>query len=565
MQRKHSTFVDIRIHHTAGNWFTMTDDGNDDLAKLRRQQRLASAGETEASSDWPSQATDASSTSTSSPTRDELEQRVLGAVRQAVTDVLQEGKRPTDLPSIDMDFVATPRARDTTNALHVEPIHPSSDDQLSVAPINPPANLGSSPTEKSAMPLVVVGIGLVLIVGALIFSLPGDDQDLFGSAPGDTTDRQVAKPFDDPDQVRLSASAPVSSHLLASGITAGNGSGAGTKHQEAVATAARDGELREGIVQERQKSGDGERQPLPPARAAEVQVLRAAAEQRQQQELGAGREQRAALRAAKQRQQLEADRKRLAALRDAEDKTRRQAAERRLKQQEQEAERQRLSDLRAAVETARREAAERRQQLADQAERVRVAMLREAEQSARREATLRKQKAAGAAERKRIAAVRAAHERSLAEIGIRDPVEMDDLVAATRKRLRSEGVITARLNAVLEEAKQARLRSDRLQANSAELPGAWAAEEKARLKLEQLLAEISKEQATAAAPRLRNGPSLIRNTVTLRLKESNLKITGVLVEHNARRYVVQLPSNEQVTLPVEHFNCISTSCPQSSN
>jgi len=561
MQRKHSTFVDIDIHHTAGNWFTMTDDGNDGLAKLRRQQPRASSGETETSSDRPPQATGASSTPISSPTRDELEQRVLGAVRQAVTDVLQEGKRPTDLPSIDMDFVAAPRAGDTTNAVHVKPIHPPLDDQLSAGPINSPAILDSSPAEKSAIFFVVAGIGLVLLIGALIFALPGDDQDLFGSAPGDTTDRQVAKPFDDPDQARLSASAPVSSHLSASGVTAGNGSGAVTKHPEAVATATREGELREGI-----ERGDGERHPLSPARAAEVEVLRAAAEQRQQQELGAGREQqRAALRAAKERQQLEADRKRLAALRDAEDKALRQAAERRLKLQEQEAERQRLSDLRAAVKAARQEAAERRQQLADQAERVRVAMLREAEQSARREATLRKQKAAAAAERKRIAAVRAAHERSLAEIGIRDPIEMDDLMAATRKRLRSEGVITDRLNAVLEEAKQARLRSDRLQANSAALPGAWAAEEKARLKLEQLLAEISKEQATAAAPRLRNGPSLVRNTVTLRLKESNLKITGVLVAHDARSYVVQLPSNEQVTLPIEHFNCISTSCPQSSN
>jgi hypothetical protein len=37
---------------------------------------------------------------------EDLESRVLGAVRQAVADVMKDGKKPVDLPAIDMDFAA---------------------------------------------------------------------------------------------------------------------------------------------------------------------------------------------------------------------------------------------------------------------------------------------------------------------------------------------------------------------------------------------------------------------------------------------------------------------------
>ena len=223
----------------------------------------------------------------------------------------------------------------------------------------------------------------------------------------------------------------------------------------------------------------------------------------------------------------------------------------------EEAERQRLALLRAAVEKAQDEVTERKRQLEAQDERLRIASLREAQQ----ETAKRKQQEAVAAEHRRLASKRAALQKALAEIGVRDPREIENLATEAKKRLRSETVLAERLNSILEEAKQARQRSNSPPSSQEELPSAWTAEEKVRLKLEQLLTEIDKEEKVALAPQLRAGPTLARKRVTLQLKESNLKITGELNSHDKLNYVIRLPSNELKILPIEHFDCISSDCP----
>ena len=96
------------------------------------------------------------------------------------------------------------------------------------------------------------------------------------------------------------------------------------------------------------------------------------------------------------------------------------------------------------------------------------------------------------------------------------------------------------------------------------LPLAWTIEEKARLKLEQLLSEINDEKQVAAAPQLRAGPTLVRNQVTLKLKDSNLRLTGELKSYSKLEFVIELPSKERMTLPTEHFDCFGRSCPKAA-
>ncbi|MGI9477090.1 MAG: hypothetical protein ACR2PI_10320 [Hyphomicrobiaceae bacterium] len=573
----------------------MDDDGNGNkgLSKLRRQQQQGDTAEAQASSEAAPNATadqsavtESGSASSNSATRDELEQRVLGALRQAVSDVMQDGRQQAELPSIDMNFVATPSVADQEKPRPTELNHPASDDERSVEEIIQASELKSSPSERSPTPFLLAGVGLVLIVATMFLTMPGNDLSMFTEDSNRTTDRQVALQSGQSDQVSLSDSQLQSDRSSASEPAVGAGSSDIIEQQNTI-TATPSSETREVTIPERPRA----------AQAIKKRTLRAVNEQVQSQQRETGLERADVLRAAEVRAQLEAverelreqreaeqerakaervaEQKRIAAQPAAEQKAKQEAAERKqqqqeaaerlLKKQEQEAERRRVADLQATVAKARREAAKRKQQLADQAERVRVALLRETEEKARRDAALRRQKAAAAAEQERIEAARAKQKRALAEIGIRDQRQMDELMAATKKRLQSESVITDRLNAVLEEAKQARLRANRLQSGSEALPGAWAAEEKARLKLEQVLTEISQEQAVATTPRLRHGPTLVRNAVTLQLKESNLKVSGVLIAHDARKFVVQLPSKEQVTLPVEHFDCISTGCPKRPN
>ncbi|MFY0611122.1 MAG: hypothetical protein JXQ99_06330 [Hyphomicrobiaceae bacterium] len=498
--------------------------------------------------------------SASPPTRDELEQRVLGAVRQAVTDVMQENRQPTDLPKIDMDFVATSQAPSNASPLLGELNHPPADDASPIEQIIQTSDLKSPHNEKPVTPFVLGGIGLVLIVAALVLTLPGNDNDLFGTASNSATERQVAKLSEQPEQIHASGSEFLSDH--SSAAESSERKGATADSGKLNATSSSDPE-NDDTKRKRKTDENDDNQSLTSLGAVEQQLLGPVAQPSPQEDQAIELKRLDVLRAAEEKakqeaakralqQQHVAKQKRVAAQRAAEERAEREAAARRLKQQEQEAERQRVAKLRAAVEVARREAAKRKQLLAEQAERVRVAMLREAEQRSRSEA----------AKRKRMASIRAKKDQALAAIGIHDQRQMDELLAATKKRLQSEGVITERLNAAVEESRQARLRLDRLQNNAGELPAAWAAEEKARLKLERVLTEISNEQSVAAAPRLRTGPTLARDTVTLQLKESNLKISGNLIAHDARNFVVQLPSNERVTLPVEHFKCISTSCPK---
>jgi len=95
-----------------------------------------------------------------------------------------------------------------------------------------------------------------------------------------------------------------------------------------------------------------------------------------------------------------------------------------------------------------------------------------------------------------------------------------------------------------------------------DLPDDWAEEEKVRLRLEQLLIAAANE---ASAPQLRNGPILARRAVTLQLKNSNLKIAGELKSHSQKFYVILLPSQEEISLPVEYFDCNGNSCPKPPN
>ena len=581
----------------------MDDDGNGNkgLAKLRRRRPSDSANVTKASSQAGSQSAldqspeiEGDNSPPGAATRDELEQRVLGAVRQAVSDVMQDGKQPAELPSIDMNFVATPGAADKARPRHPELNH-IADDERPIQQIIQDSELHSLPAERSFTPFLLACAGLALIGATLFLTMPGNDLVIFADNTGRTTDRQVAQLSERSDQVSLSdlqlqldnasASEPAlgagSSDLIEQHNTIAKTRSSGTRQatpaeQSRAAHIVKQPTLRTINEQNRSEQRKAEAKQPDVLRAADVRAQLEAAERALQEQREAEEVRIAALRAAEEKakreaaeqerqRQREVEQKRIEAQRAAERKAKLEAAERRLREQELEAERQRVADLQAAVEKARREAAKRKQQLAEQAERVRVAMLRETEEKARRDAALRRQQAAAAAEQERTRSARAKHKRALAEIGIRDQRQMDELMAATKKRLQSESVITDRLNAVLEEAKQARLRANRLQNGSEALPGAWAAEEKARLKLEQVLTEISQEQAVAATPRLRQGPTLVRNAVTLKLKESNLKISGVLIAHDARKFVVQLPSKEQVTLPVEHFDCISTGCPKLPN
>lgn len=248
-----------------------------------------------------------------------------------------------------------------------------------------------------------------------------------------------------------------------------------------------------------------------------------------------------AQREAAERTRLEAEaaeRKQLAAQRAAEEKARQEAAERQRREAE-EAEQKRLAAQRAAEEKARRQ---------------RVAALHQAQQKAEQER----------AERARQSAEREALKKTLAEIGVSDPKQIEDLATAAQDQLRSESVLTARLNAILAEVKAARERSNAGATAPKDLPLSWTIEEKARLKLEQLLGEINDEKQVAAAPKLRAGPTLVRNQVTLKLKDSNLRLTGELKSHTELEFVIELPSKERMTLPTEHFDCFGSGCPNSA-
>ena len=155
------------------------------------------------------------------------------------------------------------------------------------------------------------------------------------------------------------------------------------------------------------------------------------------------------------------------------------------------------------------------------------------------------------------------------ELGVTNPRELDELAATSKDRLRAESLLTERLSSTIAAMVKARAQADKARESkdtlSSELASLWADEEKIRLQLEELLAAASKEEQASADPQLRTGPQLARRRVTVRLKDSNLEITGALMKFDKISYVIELPSKEKITLPVQHFDCIRGDCPAFSN
>jgi hypothetical protein len=231
-------------------------------------------------------------------------------------------------------------------------------------------------------------------------------------------------------------------------------------------------------------------------------------------------------------------------------------AERRARQVAEE-KRRRLAVLQAAVVSARQNALERERELQRRISRLRLADLRAAMGNVRE--VWRRNK------RRRRAQALVAQQSLLAELGVRDPQEIERLAVASRNRLRSESILTDRLVSVLEEAEKKSWQFDRKHSKSTALSSepssSWAVEEQVRLKLEEVLAEIKKAEATAKPPQLLVGPTPARTTITLRLKRSNLEINGVLLAYDSKEYVVRLRDDRTVKLPTEHFDCTSPACP----
>ena len=98
----------------------MADDGNVDKGADRHSPggKLTNEPDPSTPTSVPkdSSATPDQASLSAPPELQDLEKRVLGAVRQVVTDVAKEGRRPSDLPEIDMDFVAGPRATSEQSA-----------------------------------------------------------------------------------------------------------------------------------------------------------------------------------------------------------------------------------------------------------------------------------------------------------------------------------------------------------------------------------------------------------------------------------------------------------------
>ncbi len=580
----------------------MADDGNgnNELARLRQRQQPDNKAEVAASQSAPSTAPPDGD---GDPTVDEdavdsLEQRVLGAVRQAVTDVMQDGKQPTDLPTIDMDFVATSTTPTGAKGARRESINPMSDSLTANKPIGEPADLDAPVGASRALTLAIACTSLGFIVLAAVFTLRGNDWDQLSLAAVDQTDRPVAGATSQSEVARLSSSDTAASPSSPQDALTSKEPLGEAETQSVIRLLAKENAEREENERKRLKIEEVERLRSEAKRVAEEKTQRAATERKRLDDEEAERQRRAIKRIAEEKAQREAtermrldkeeaERQRRAAKRVAEEKAQHAATERkrlekeeaerqrraarRIAEQEaqrvaaeqkrlekEEAERQRLAILRAAVKKARDEVTQRKRQLEAQDERLRIASLRETQKEAQRKVAERKQREA-------LVAERAALPKSLAQIGVRAPREIEDLATEAKKRLQSERVLAERLTSILKDAKQARRRSNSPPSSQEELPLAWTVEEKVRLKLEQLLNEINKEEKVATAPHLRDGPTLVRKRVTLQLKESNLKITGVLQSQDTSNYIILLPSNELMTLPIEHFDCIGPGCPPKRN
>ena len=652
----------------------MADDGHEDMRPTRSGDGRRAGAATPRDADKPSDAPKSSdpgpapeNTKTSSDTAEwtDLEQRVLGAVRQAVTDAMKDGKQPADLPNIDMDFVASPSSgppqgqpasdrapRSNSVGAPVDtpirtPIQEPTRPPLS-APVRAPSPAPiHEPAARSVAPLPFIGGGLAVVAAALLavfqFGVlgPADNQGPAHIAAGSVdsvgrngeTDRQ--KTVSTPGRERLvfvpniekdSQSEPAERQHLApiktvdetakreaakeklmqaeaaerqrlAAINAAEQEArreaaeqkrlqaeSAERQRLAAIKAAEQAARREAAEQERQQAQEAERQRLAAIKAAEQEARREAAEQKRRQAEDAKRQRLAAIKAAEQearreaaeqkrRQAENAERQRLAAIKAAEQEARREAAEQKRRQAE-DAERQRLAAIKAAEQEARREAAEQKRRQAEDAERQRLTAIKAAEQEARREAAERKRQQAQEAERKRLAAIKAVEQEArrkaaqnnvLRDAGNNEAREIEELAEAQKKRLQAEIILSDRLASALDDRLKARTLSSQANSNGSggnqDLPLDWADEEKVRLRLQELLANQQPGNGGASAPALRAGPQLARQVITVRLKQSNLEITGVLKSFDKINFVIVVADNKLVTVPVEHFDCIRGDCP----
>ena len=132
-----------------------------------------------------------------------------------------------------------------------------------------------------------------------------------------------------------------------------------------------------------------------------------------------------------------------------------------------------------------------------------------------------------------------------------------------------------RLTDALESEKKARLNVDRqpppttpanqgpedqgqeLDSDPAtlELMDQWAAEEQARLELEERLA------ATSEAV----GVTLADPEITLRVKGGEMKFVGQLKKYDGTNYVILSERLGMLTVRADRFDCISSNCPTQAN
>lgn len=454
------------------------------------------------------------------PTKPNLDQKLSGAVRQAITDVMKDGKRP-DLPDIDMDFVVG----DEKNALA-----PRSTD---VRPLNVP-----DPSRRRSNWPIYGGIAVTLIAAS-------------------TTGVFVLQPFSQKETGAKPAMTSASTLGPALKITSPDPAAAKAETAAQPATP----ETRPDLDQRQDLEAK-----LEASRTALAAAEKRASEQRERSTASAAQQRllQAELEA-KRAALAEADR--LVALQ------RLQAAEQRAAT---EAERLLLEAKRAAVEEAERRIALQQQAAAEEraaaeAERLLLeakrAAVEEAEKRiARQREEASKQKAAAEAEQQKLAKLRAAQPSE--EKNNSAQPDQDNLAALraaeaeVQKRLADERAAIERLRKASEDLN-ANKQAPSAAPETSTLQPYWADEEKARLRLEQLLIAAAEEARTAATetPTLREGPKLVERLVTLRMKNSNLKIAGELKSHDEEFFVIVTPTRGEIKLPMAYFDCTGKSCP----
>jgi hypothetical protein len=513
------------LFNAAGNSFAMTHDEDGKKDAAAQQEKL------------PTDVTKRKSESAAGQWGN-LERRVLGAVRQAVTDAMQEDRKSVELPPIDMDFVATPSASTAGGGI-AEPDKSTASTRPDIVGIE---QAEVSRSSSSGLPRIAIAcsfIGLVLIGVTAIFVVNGNEQE-----------SRVAIRADAHGRLRLITDG----HQLSD---AGKGASAGEIARRSTIAVGQQpaNDARESEVTAQREAEQRVRTEAETERLRRLDILQAAVDKARQTAMERERE-----------LVNKVNRLRLADLRVATDKVRRvwrrnearRKAQRKAREAAESAKHRRLATLRAAVDEARQTAMERERELARQVSRLRLVGLRMAMNRVRE--SWRRQKAQR--QRGELLAVRPS---GLSGPGSRDPRGIEAPAMVSKGRARSESVLIDRLAAVLKEAESLRLQIDRVHSKAStvptKLPSSRAAKEKIRLKLEQVLVDINAIKPIAGPPYLLAGPTPARSLIRLRLKGRKLEVAGELLTYDGMEFVMRLRPNRQVKLPAEYFDCISPGCP----